>query len=201
MSGNVSVTTHLLYLHGFRSSPQSHKARLMAEQVCEHHPKVTWWCPQLPPSPRQAVDMVMEQVRDWPSEHMAVIGSSLGGYYATWIAHHRRCKSALLNPAVFPDRILAQYVDNHHALWHQPEEQIFFRSEYIAQLQALALHSQPAMAPQWAIFAKGDEVLDWHDMVARYPQAQGLLLDGGDHAISDFESHMPALLSFLSLLH
>lgn len=201
MLDNVSVTTHVLYLHGFRSSPQSGKAQLMARCVREHHPKVTWLCPQLPPSPSQAMDMLMEQVCDWPSESMAVIGSSLGGYYATWIAHHRICKSVLLNPAVFPDRILAAYVGSNHAQWHQPEVQIFFRPEYIAQLQALALHSQPAVAPQWAIFAKGDEVLDWHEMVARYPQAQHLLLEGGDHAISDFEQHMPALLNFLNLLH
>ena len=80
-------TTHLLYLHGFRSSPQSAKARTMAQYVQTQHPHVTWFCPQLPPSPQAAMQLVMAHVQDWPSAQMAVIGSALGGYYATWGAH------------------------------------------------------------------------------------------------------------------
>src|SRR3954470_24980013 len=78
--------THLLYLHGFRSSPRSFKAQMMAKAVGERHPGVTWWCPQLPPSPREAMAMVRATVAGWPPERMAVVGSSLGGYYATWVA-------------------------------------------------------------------------------------------------------------------
>lgn len=191
-------TTHLLYLHGFRSSPQSTKARFMAAYVAQYHPHVTWWCPQLPPSPREAMDMVLEGVRHWPSAHMAVIGSSLGGYYATWVAHHMRCKSVLLNPSVFPDQTLAQYIGHHHQ-WHDPGEQIFFKPTYIDELRALAVHDAPAQAPQLGIFAKGDEVLDWRQMVARYPQATQLVLEGGDHALSDFELHLEPVLEFLDL--
>src|SRR3954462_15388546 len=75
--------THLLYLHGFRSSPQSTKARQVAARVRERHPQVTWWCPQLPPSPKGAMEMILEGIADWPAASMAVIGSSLGGFYAT----------------------------------------------------------------------------------------------------------------------
>lgn len=191
-------TTHLLYLHGFRSSPQSNKARTMAEYVRDHHPGVTWLCPQLPPSPQAAIDLVMAQVRDWPSAQMAVIGSSLGGYYATWVAHHKQCKLVLLNPAVFPDRTLSHYIGTHQ-MWHDPGEQIYFKPHYIEELQALALHDEPAAGPQLGLFNKGDEVLDWRQMVARYPQAEHIVLEGGDHAISDFASHLGPVLDFLDL--
>lgn len=192
-------TTHLLYLHGFRSSPQSTKARTMAHYVQTQHPNVTWWCPQLPPSPQAAIDMVMTHVKDWPSAQMAVIGSSLGGYYATWVAHHKKCKAVLLNPAVWPDHSLEQYIGEQTS-WHDPQEAFFFKPEYIQALRDLALHEQPAPAAQLGIFAKGDEVLDWRQMVARYPQAEQVILEGGDHAISDFDSHISRILDFLDLV-
>ena len=191
-------TTHLLYLHGFRSSPQSAKARTMAHYVQTQHPNVTWLCPQLPPSPKEAMELVTQAVRDWPSAQMAVVGSSLGGYYATWVAHHKHCKAVLLNPAVWPDHSLEQYIGQQTS-WHHPEEAFFFRPEYIQDLRDLALHEQAATAPQLGVFAKGDEVLDWRQMVARYPEAEQLILEGGDHALSDFDSHLSRILDFLDL--
>jgi predicted esterase YcpF (UPF0227 family) len=101
------AVTHLLYLHGFRSSPQSAKARQVAARVRERHPQVTWWCPQLPPSPRAAMETVRQGTAAWPPQHMGVIGSSLGGFYATCVAQARGCKAVLLNPAVHPSRDLA----------------------------------------------------------------------------------------------
>ena len=192
-------TTHLLYLHGFRSSPQSAKARSMAQYVQTQHPDVTWLCPQLPPSPQAAMEMVLEQVQDWPSAQMAVIGSSLGGYYASWIAHQKKCKAVFLNPAVWPDHSLEQYI-GEHTHWHDPAEAFFFKPEYIQELRDLALHEAPAPAAQLGIFAKGDEVLDWRQMVARYPQAEQVILEGGDHALSDFDSHVSHILDFLDLV-
>ena len=191
-------TTHLLYLHGFRSSPQSAKARTMAHYVQMQHPNVTWLCPQLPPSPKEAMELVTQAVHDWPSAQMAVVGSSLGGYYATWVAHHKQCKAVLLNPAVWPDQSLEQYIGQQTS-WHNPEEAFYFQRAYIQELRDLALHEHPAPAAQLGIFAKGDEVLDWRQMVARYPQAEQVILEGGDHAISDFESHISRVLDFLDL--
>ena len=102
------AVTHLLYLHGFRSSPQSNKARQVAARVAQRHPRVTWWCPQLPPSPKAAIDMVMQGIAAWPRPHMAVMGSSLGGFYATCVAEATGCKAVLLNPAIHPARDLAK---------------------------------------------------------------------------------------------
>src|SRR5207253_10985719 len=80
------VTTHLLYLHGFRSSPQSTKARQFAAWLAAHRPEVHWWCPQLPPSPRAALQLALDGVAAWPRERLALAGSSLGGVCATVLA-------------------------------------------------------------------------------------------------------------------
>lgn len=191
-------TTHLLYLHGFRSSPQSTKARLVADYVQRHHPQVQWLCPQLPASPAAAMQAVLQAVADWPSAQMAVIGSSLGGYCASYVAQHKRCKSALLNPSVAPDQTLANYV-GQQPLWHAPEEAIFFRPEYIDELRALSVRDLPPAGPELGIFCTGDEVLNWRDMVQRYPHAQQHIIEGSDHAISNFAQHLPVLMDFLDL--
>jgi len=192
------TTTHLLYLHGFRSSPQSAKARLMAAFVAQHHPAVTFWCPQLPPSPREAMEQVAQGIAGWPGAAMAVIGSSLGGFYASWVAQHKGCASVLINPAVHPARDLARYIGEQTA-WHDPAERFFFRPEFIEELRALDVSSKPAAGPELALIAQGDEVLDWREMAARYPQARQVVQAGGDHALSNFADYLPQVAAFLEL--
>ena len=109
------VTSHILYLHGFRSSPQSFKARMLHGWLQQHAPQVTWWCPQLPPSPRAAWQLMMAGVRDWPLHSMAALGSSLGGFYATAAAEHLGCRAVVLNPAVDPARDLVRHVGDQTA--------------------------------------------------------------------------------------
>lgn len=195
--------THLLYLHGFRSSPQSAKAQKMAALMQSRFPDVRWWCPQLPPSPRGAMQLLLDGIAAWSLEagfgRMAVIGSSLGGFYATAVAERANCRAVLLNPAVEPARDLAKYIGDQ-TTWQNPEEHFFFEPAFIAELREL--RAGPLKSPEnyLAIIAKGDEVLDWREMQARYAGANIRLLEGGDHALSDFETHLPALLGFLDLV-
>jgi uncharacterized protein len=198
MAVNHEPVTHLLYLHGFRSSPQSTKARQVARLVAERHPQLTWWCPQLPPSPRAALDLVLQGTAAWPAATMAVVGSSLGGFYATHVAEIRGCRAVLLNPAVHPDRDLARYIGEQSA-WHDPEARFYFEPRYIDELRDL--DPGPITHPEryFAVIAKGDEVLDWREMTARYPGARIKLLEGGDHALSDFDDHIDEVFAHLGL--
>lgn len=195
-------TTHLLYLHGFRSSPQSMKARKMAGWVARHRPDLTFWCPQLPPSPAQAMADVSQTLTQWPDQGVAVMGSSLGGFYATWVAEHlpaaRQAPVVLINPAVDPARDLARYIGEQTA-WHNPEERFFFQPHYVDELHQLGQPplTRPARYQVWA--ATGDEVLDWREMQARYSAGQVQVVPGSDHALSSFDEHLPTLLTHLGL--
>jgi predicted esterase YcpF (UPF0227 family) len=191
-------TTHLLYLHGFRSSPQSAKAQIMAKWVRAHHPSVTWWCPQLPASPAQAIDLLLEGTATWPRGHMAVMGSSLGGFYAAWLSAHKGVPAVLINPAVHPSRDLARYI-GEHPVWQDPAQSIFFEPAYVQQLMRLESQSSPTQPATLALIAKGDEVLDWQEMLARHQTGQVRLIEGSDHALSDFDQHLPEILDFLQL--
>ena len=190
--------THLLYLHGFRSSPQSFKARRLGAWLQAHRPEVHWACPQLPPSPREAVALAGRLVADWPRDRMAVVGSSLGGFYATVIAESIGCPAALLNPAVDPARDLSAHI-GEQAFFHDPDRHFFFRPEFVDELQRLRPVALTRLHRYFAVIAKGDEVLDWRDMAARYDGAQILLLEGSDHSLTDFDTHLPPLLKFLGL--
>ena len=170
----------------------------MAALVAAYHPALIWWCPQLPPSPRDAMALLARGLADWPAETMAVMGSSLGGFYATAVAERYGCKAVLLNPAVDPVRDLAAYIGDQTA-WHNPDEHFFFEARFVDELRVL--QAGPLITPQnyLAIIAKGDEVLDWREMRARYAGATIRLLEGGDHALSDFDAQLPLILDFLDL--
>ncbi len=193
-----SPITHLLYLHGFRSSPKSTKAQHMASVMAAQFGQVHWWCPQLPPSPKAAAELILEGTRDWPAATSAVMGSSLGGFYATWLASQFDVRAVLINPAVFPARDLAKYI-GEQTTWQAPEERFYFAPEFVTELKALEVGALENPQRVLAFIAKGDEVLDWREMSGRYPNSQQVVLEGGDHALSDFEQHVPQVLQFLQL--
>jgi len=191
-------TTHVLYLHGFRSSPKSTKAQLMGAWMQAQRPDVHWCCPQLPPSPQQALALICEQLASWPVAQLAVVGSSLGGFYATLVAERTGCPAVLLNPAIDPARDLAGHIGELSS-FHDPDDHFYFRAEYVTQLRAMMPRVITRPERYFAIIAKGDEVLDWREMTARYAGATQRLLEAGDHALSDFQTHLPHVLAFLGL--
>ena len=141
--------------------------------------------------------MVARGIADWPSASMGVVGSSLGGFYASFVAQRTGCLAVLLNPAVEPARDLAKYIGETTA-WHS-DDTFIFRPEFVDELRALSPDAITRPERYFAVIAKGDEVLDWREMTARYAGCRIKLLDGGDHALSDFDDHLPELVRFLSL--
>jgi predicted esterase YcpF (UPF0227 family) len=192
-------TTHLLYLHGFLSSPASNKARITASTIANRHPSVTWLCPMLAASPKQAMADVLQSIAQWPKASMAVMGSSLGGFYATWLAEQIGCRAVLLNPAVRPARDLRPHL-GEHALWHDSSQHFVLEPEFIDELQAMELVHISHPERYFAVIAKGDEVLDWKEMTGHYPGASIKLLPHDDHALSDYEQHLDELIEFLNLV-
>lgn len=190
----------ILYLHGFRSSPNSYKASLLAQAMQDRNLTHRWVCPQLPASPAQTIALcntLIEQAKEQgltPATELVIIGSSLGGYYANYLAEHWQCRAVVLNPSVYPMRTLNAYV-GEHTRYHS-DEPFIFKPEYIDELARL-IPDKPATPQNYYLLAcKGDEVLDWRDMADWYAGSHGRILEGGDHGISDFERWMPDVLDF-----
>lgn len=184
----------ILYLHGFRSSPLSFKTSLLAERMHQLGRGDEYVCPQLPASPREAVALAMNIVRNVDPSTLTLIGSSLGGYYATWMAEQLGCRAVMLNPAVHAARDLASQVGvktQYHS--NEPFE---FKAEYVDELQVLAIDRITEPERYFLIAATGDELLDWREMVAQFAGARQKVIDGSDHGLTGFDAYADEVLAF-----
>lgn len=184
----------LIYLHGFRSSPASFKARCLQQYFEQRGAPERFICPQLPPSPQAAFELVHQITQAAGADRYAVVGSSLGGFYATALAEATGCRAVLLNPAVWPARDLAQYIGEQTA-WHSADR-FFFRPGFIEELQTLTVENITQPERYFLLAATGDEVLDWREMTARYAGATQCVIEGSDHGLSDFEDYLERVVDF-----
>lgn len=186
----------VLYLHGFRSSPQSFKALMLVSKLRggKSVGDLHFSAPQLLASPRLSIDLILDQYRLEPED--TVIGSSLGGFYATYLAEKFGCRCVLLNPAIHAARDLAGFI-GEHKMYHS-DEPFVFKAEYIQELKALEMLKITRPERYFLIAAKGDELLDWRDMLGKYRGVATKLLEGSDHGLSDFADHIDEVLEFAS---
>ena len=155
-------------------------------------------CPQLPASPLLAIHQLETQldtmVQAFPADQLSIIGSSLGGYYATYLAEKYGCKAILLNPAVKPPRDLANYVGVTTA--YHGDAVFEFKQEHVAELSAYCVAKITRPERYFLLAATGDEVLDWHEMVAHYPAAKQIVIQGSDHGMADFVDYLDQIMAF-----
>lgn len=185
----------VIYLHGFRSSPKSFKAQMIGARLAELGGAAVFVCPQLPPSPSKAMELIREEVAPHPED--TLIGSSLGGYYATYLAERYGCRAVLLNPAVLPANGLDRYV-GVQTMYHS-DDPFEFRREYLDELRALEIPMITFPRRYFLVAATGDELLDWRQMVGHYPGARHKVIEGSDHGLSDFEDHIDEVLEFAGI--
>ena len=154
-------------------------------------------CPTLPVSPREAVaetEALLAELGTRDGLKPVLIGSSLGGFYATWLAERHGLRAAMLNPAARPERDLAKYV-GEQPLWHGGGT-IRVEPHHLDELRALAVPAITQPERYYLLAATGDEVLDYREMLAHYPGARTTLIEGSDHAISEFPHYVDEVLAF-----
>jgi len=181
----------LIYIHGFNSSPASAKAQLLKARLKALGRGAEFAAPALPYSPAQAAVLLDALMASHPGA--ALVGSSLGGFYATWLAEKHGVKAVLLNPVVLPYELLAPLVGIQKK-FHTGEE-YEFTTQHVAELRALEVE-RVTPARYLLIVAKGDEVLDYRRAVERYRGCRQLVIEGGDHGLSDFANYVDAVLDF-----
>ena len=185
----------ILYLHGFLSSPASAKARLVQSALQQRGRAGDFVCPPLPVSPRSAAELVLALAQLEDPAALCCIGSSLGGYYATWLAEHTGCRAVLLNPAVRPYELLESRLGWQTDYGGQSVE---VRAEFLDELRALevAVLTRPE---RYLVFAAtGDEVIAYEDMIARYTGCPTRSVES-DNALGDFAQYLPEVLHFCGI--
>ena len=180
----------IIYLHGFNSSPQSHKAQLLQRYMTDRGLGDKFACPALPPSPRQALQVIKTALSD---ESPCYVGSSLGGFYATYMVETHGGNAVLINPAIEPHIGLSGYLGQQRNLYTgEPYE---LTAAHLAEWCKLYM---PRITPEryLLLVETGDEVLDYRRAVERYAGATQLVIHGGDHSLRSFPQHLPRILRF-----
>jgi predicted esterase YcpF (UPF0227 family) len=186
----------VLYLHGFLSTPASTKARQLHAALADAGRGAEFVCPALPVSPRAAVELALATIGQEDPARLSIVGSSLGGYYATWLAERLGCRAVLLNPAVRPYENLAARVGRQ--VEFGTGRAVDIRPEHLEELRALEIPAPSRPQRYLLVAATGDEVLDHRQMIARYAGCRMHIVPGSDHALSDFERHLPEVLRFIA---
>ncbi|HZJ97125.1 MAG: hypothetical protein GX822_04735 [Alcaligenaceae bacterium] len=185
----------ILYLHGFRSSPQSMKAQLMAKAMTDRGLEKHIFMPQLPPSPAESMELCTEIIaKNRDKNHpMTIIGSSLGGYYATYLAEQNDCQAVLINPAIYATRDLSTQLGP--MTYFYDDRPFEFSLTNLYELESL--FQSKITAERYLLLAGDrDEVLDWQEMAKRYEGAKQIIVPDATHSFDCFGDYIEAILAF-----
>ncbi len=186
----------ILYLHGFTSGPQSRKVQALAARMAQRGVADRLICPQLPASPAAAVALADAIIREkvGAGGTATLVGSSLGGYYATYLAEKHGLKAVLVNPAVVAAIELERYLGPQ--TWLYSGEAFDFTQQHITELCALEVPAFADPSRYWLLVEEGDETLDYRQAVVRYAGARQTVLHGGDHGFTRWDDYLDEILAF-----
>ncbi|MBP6095036.1 MAG: esterase [Methyloversatilis sp.] len=187
----------LIYLHGFRSGPQSLKAQQLRAHLARQGRAGDLWCEQLPPGPRDAISLIEATLcRALEAGiEVALAGSSLGGFYALHLAEKHGLRAVLINPAVVAPLSLGDYVGEHA---HMYTGELFrFEQTHVDELGQLDICSITRPERYLMLLETGDEVLDWWQAVLKLRGANMIIHAGGDHSLQSFPAELPRITEFL----
>lgn len=188
----------LLYIHGFNSSPMSAKAEQMQAWCRLHRPDIKLEVPRLACYPAEAAAQLQHIVETYKSDYcIGLVGSSLGGYFSTWLNARYGFRAALVNPAVKPYDLLADYLGPQQNPY--TGEHYLLEPHHMDELKALDVASITKPDTLWLLQQEGDEVLDFRDAVAKYQGCKQTVEPGGDHAFVGFDRYPAEIIQFLGL--
>ncbi len=186
----------LVYLHGFNSSPASHKAQVMKSYLEGRGQGHLYACPALPDTPTEAIQAIERAIAGRDPHGVTFIGSSLGGFYATYLAERLDCRTVLINPAITPHVGLEAYLGTQKNL-HTGEAYELTRAHLEGWRALQVEHIDPER--YLLLLETGDEVLDWRAAARKYEGARMSVRDGGDHSLQGFPEHLPRILAFAGI--
>jgi predicted esterase YcpF (UPF0227 family) len=184
----------IVYLHGFISSPRSKKAVMLGDYLRGNAPDVDYRVPELHHRPARAAQEIETHCAGRASADVTLVGSSLGGFYATAMAERFGCKAVLLNPAVHPHAHFAKFLGPQKNLY--TGEAFELTQAHIDELAALDVAAITREERYWLLVETVDEVLDYREATRYYAGAFQTVVRGGDHALSSFPEHLPDIVEW-----
>ncbi len=177
----------ILYIHGFRTTHDSYIATLLknyfnSELISSDHSHI----------PSVAIKQMENIIKK--KNITAIIASSIGGYYATYLANKFNIKTVLINPSVKPHITTKKYIGTI-----EKNDGTFFQWD-IKHLDELKnLWVENLNYDNFYIFLKtGDKILDYKVAKKRYKHSKMLIEDDGDHRFSDLQKYIQKIKDFIS---
>lgn len=188
--------SNVLFVHGFNSSPLSKKALLTKKYIKQYYPEVKFHCPQLATTPKNAIKQLEEYFEASSNEKWGLIGSSLGGYFSTYLSEIYNVKAVLINPAIKPYKLLAGFVGEQ--INPYTEEVYRVENSYLDDL--IDLDRQKIVKNNYMVMVQtGDEVLDYQQAVDKFHDSLLIVQSGGNHSFINYENMLPQITKFLQL--
>lgn len=184
----------IVYIHGFNSSPSSHKSNQLRERLAALGRENEFACPALPHWPREAMALLEHEVAGVAAEKVTLVGSSLGGFYATYLTEKLGLRSVLVNPAISPHEGLRTYLGRQKNLYSGDE--YVLTKEHLAQLAGLRVDKPVKMDRYLLMHTTGDELLDWRIAVDHYHGCRQVIVQGSDHGFREFGDYIDIVLEF-----
>lgn len=185
--------TTTLYLHGFCSHPDSNKGRLL--RAAHEEVGIPFIAPALHVGPKKASEIILKSVRGIDPKELVVIGSSLGGFYATWLTEQIGCRAILLNPAVSPWKVVGDNLGKHELT--EIGVTIEVLPSHVGELKSMRTASLKHPHQYLTFLGNEDEILDWTEGLFFYRDTQVRIVEGGDHRFSHFEELIPEIMRFV----
>ncbi len=186
----------LIYIHGFLSSPQSQKAQDTSDYLHGHYPDTRFIVPELDNLPGAAALQLIGLIESLAPAKPALIGSSLGGFYAAWLSANYNLKSVLVNPVIYKPTILTRYLgENYNPHTHQRFNLNQAHLDLLDEMNTLV----PRQKDLFMLLQTGDETLNYRDALLKYPHAKTLVEQGGNHRFKGYKKHLPAIMKFLEI--
>lgn len=186
---------HLVYLHGFLSSPKSIKALHTLNYAARIYPWLQVHTPQMPGDISKAMTCVDALIRTLPKGQFGFVGSSMGGFLSTYFVEKYGGRAVLVNPAVRPHTLLRNYLGSHINPYTKETFTVHVDNLKILENAYVDNLKDPN---QYQVFLQsGDETLDYKEALERYNKANIILEHGGNHSFVGFENHLPSIFRFL----
>ncbi|MGY4492070.1 YqiA/YcfP family alpha/beta fold hydrolase [Pseudomonas sp. TE3610] len=185
----------ILYIHGLNSAPASKKASTLTEVMQRLGLEGQLQVPALHHHPRQAIGQLEAAIAQLGAP--LLVGSSLGGYYATHLAERHGLKALLINPVVNPHRLFDGFLGTQENLYTGEQWELTLdHVQALAELEVAAPHD-PQRYQVWLQTA--DETLDYRQAERFYRACALRIQAGGDHGYQGFAAQLPSLLNFAGI--